>query len=151
MILLIGLAFICAFLREVTILSIIIRSTSNMHREMAQKILRSKVVFFDANPIGRILTRFSKDMAVLDLIVPHVAVLITYGIFRTASVAIALCIVNYWLLIPLVFVVSYFIYVVKRSIQAMVEAQRLDSVVRGPIHSLFAMIVNGLVSIRAYD
>ena len=151
MILLIGLAFICAFLREVTILSIIIRSTSNMHREMAQKILRSKVVFFDANPIGRILTRFSKDMAVLDLIVPQVAVLITYGIFRTTSVAIALCIVNYWLLIPLVFVVSYFIYVVKRSIQAMVEAQRLDSVVRGPIHSLFAMIVNGLVSIRAYD
>ena len=33
----------------------------------------------------------------------------------------------------------------------MVEAQRLDSVVRGPIHSLFAMIINGLISIRAYD
>ena len=90
-------------------------------------------------------------MAVLDLIVPHVAVLISYGLFRTASVAVALCIVNYWLLIPLTFIVSYFIYIVKRSVHAMVEAQRLDSVVRGPIHSLFAMIVNGLVSIRAYD
>lgn len=33
----------------------------------------------------------------------------------------------------------------------MVEAQRLDSIVRGPIHSLFAMVVNGLISIRAYD
>ena len=33
----------------------------------------------------------------------------------------------------------------------MVEAQRLDSIVRGPIHSLFAMIINGLISIRAYD
>ena len=122
MIQLIGLSFVLSFLREVTILAIVIRSTSNMHREMAQKILRSKVVFFDANPIGRILTRFSKDMAVLDLIVPHVAVLISYGLFRTASVAVALCIVNYWLLIPLTFIVSYFIYIVRRSVQAMVEA-----------------------------
>ena len=27
----------------------------------------------------------------------------------------------------------------------------MDSMVRGPIHSLFAMGLNGLVSIRAYD
>jgi len=27
----------------------------------------------------------------------------------------------------------------------------MDSIVRGPIHSLFAMVVNGLGSIRAYD
>jgi hypothetical protein len=33
----------------------------------------------------------------------------------------------------------------------MIEAQRLDSIVRGPIHNLFATVVNGLVSIRAYD
>ena len=110
-----------AFLREITILAIVIRSTSNMHREMALKILRSKVVFFDANPIGRILTRFSKDMAVLDLIVPHVSVLISYGLFRTAAVSIALCIVNYWLLIPLIIVLSYFIYIVKQTVQVMVE------------------------------
>lgn len=33
----------------------------------------------------------------------------------------------------------------------MIEAQRMDSIVRGPIHSLFAMVVNGLISIRAYN
>lgn len=84
-----------------------------MHYAMARQIVRAKIVFFDSNPIGRILTRFSKDMAVLDLIVPYGAVLISYGIFRTFAVSIALCIVNYWLLIPLLIVVSYFIYIVK--------------------------------------
>lgn len=151
MLLLIGISFLCAILRELTIFNIIIRSTSNIHKEMSKRIVRATVVFFDSNPIGRILTRFSKDMAVLDLIVPTVAVLISYGFFRTLTVTAALCIVNPYLLIPLVFVLFYFYYVMKRASQAMVEAQRLDSVVRGPIHSLFAMVVNGLISIRAYD
>ena len=71
--------------------------------------------------------------------------------FRTASVTIVLCVVNFLLLIPLFFAVLYFLWVMKRATQAMVEAQRLDSIVRGPIHSLFAMVVNGLVSIRAYE
>ena len=122
-----------------------------MHREMTKKLLRAKIVFFDSNPIGRIITRFSKDMAVLDMVMPNFAVLISYGIFRAAAVGISLCIVNYWLVIPLVLTVSYFIYVVKHVTRALIDAQRLDTIVRGPIHSLFAMTVNGLISIRAYD
>ena len=85
-----------------------------MHLAMTKKLVRAKVVFFDSNPIGRILTRFSKDMAVLDLIVPSISVLISNGLFRTISVGITLCIVNYWLLIPLFFIICYFIYTVKR-------------------------------------
>ena len=122
-----------------------------MHREMTKTLLRAKIVFFDSNPIGRIITRFSKDMAVLDMVMPNFAVLISYGIFRAAAVGISLCIVNYWLVIPLVLTVSYFIYVVKHVTRALIDAQRLDTIVRGPIHSLFAMTVNGLISIRAYD
>lgn len=151
MVTLIAISFTVAVMRELTIFNILIRSSTNIHREMSKRIVRAKVVFFDSNPIGRILTRFSKDMAVLDLIVPSISVLVSYGLFRTVSVTVALCVVNFWLLIPLFFVLLYFIYTMKRASQAMVEAQRLDSIVRGPIHSLFAMVVNGLISIRAYD
>jgi len=122
MIMLICGSFVLAVLRELTIFNIIIRSTSNIHHAMSKRIVRAQVVFFDSNPIGRILTRFSKDMVVLDLIVPTVVVLISYGIFRTATVTVALCIVNYWLLIPLLLVLIYFVYVMKRAAQAMVEA-----------------------------
>ena len=148
---LIVINYLVSVLRENTIFNLVIRATTNAHKAMAERIVRAKVVFFDSTPIGRILTRFSKDMAVLDYIVPAGMCLLSYGLFRTISVTIALCIVNYWLLIPLFFVLIYFIYIVKRAAQAMIEAQRLDSIVRGPIHSLFAMVVNGLISIRAYD
>ena len=148
---LISASFLAAVLREFLIFNIFIRSTSNIHQEMCKRIVHARVLFFDSNPIGRILTRFSKDVAVLDLIVPQFVVMITFGSFRAISVTISLCIVNYWLCIPLVIVLIYFVYVYKRLSPAMVEAQRIDQIVRGPIHSLLAMTVNGLVTIRAYE
>jgi len=120
--LLIGIAFLTSLAREFVSFNMVIRSTSNMHRAMANRIVRAKIVFFDSNPIGRILTRFSKDMAALDLILPPSTTLATYGFFRTLSVVVALSIVNVWLLVPLVFVVAYFGYIVRRSARPMVEA-----------------------------
>lgn len=40
-------------------------------------------------------------------------------------------------------------WVLTRATQVMVEAQRLDGLYRGPIHGTFAMVVNGLVSLRS--
>ena len=147
---LIALNLIAAWIREFTILRMVIVSNTNLHKAMAFTIMRAKVVFFDSNPIGRILTRFSKEMALLDQVFPAVLVFMSYGIFRTIGASISLALVNYWLFLPMFFICFYFAYVAKMASKAMIEAQRLDSVVRGPIHSLFAMVINGLISIRAF-
>ena len=60
----------CCLVRESTIFALVLNVTTNMYHKMCEKVLRANILFFDSNPIGRILTRFSKDMAVLDLIVP---------------------------------------------------------------------------------
>ena len=137
------------FIRESTIFNINLKTSTNMHLAMCERVLRANILFFDSNPMGRIITRFSKDMAVLDLIAPAVSILMTYGIFRALTVAISLVIINYWLLIPTFISAGYLIYLMRNAKTAMIEAQRLDSIVRGPIHSLFATLVGGLVSIRA--
>ena len=147
---LIALNLIAAWIREFTILKMVIVSNTNLHKAMAFTIMRAKVVFFNSNPIGRILTRFSKEMALLDSVFPYVLVFMSYGIFRTIGASISLALVNYWLFIPMFFMCFYFAYVARTASTAMIEAQKLDSVVRGPIHSLFAMVINGLISIRAF-
>ena len=48
-----------------------------MHNQMADKVLRAPILFFDSNPIGRITTRFSKDMTMLDMVFTNVAVMTT--------------------------------------------------------------------------
>lgn len=41
-----------------------------MNQSMTERVLHASIQFFDSNPIGRIVTRFSKDIAVFDLIIP---------------------------------------------------------------------------------
>jgi len=122
-----------------------------MHLAMCEKVLSANIEFFDSNPVGRILTRFSKDMAVLDLIMPPVSIVMTYGIFRAITVTVSIIIVNYWLLIPALITGCYVIYLMRMPSLAMIECQRVDAIARGPIHNLFSTVVNGLTSIRAYD
>lgn len=45
---------------------IINSSAKNMMRKMTESVLRARILFFDSNPIGRIVTRFSKDITVID-------------------------------------------------------------------------------------
>jgi hypothetical protein len=96
------------------------------------------------------MTRFSKDIVVLDLFCPAFTVTLTYGIFRTISVAISVSLVNPIVIVPCIFAMIYLVCIMRRAKTAMIESQRLDALVRGPIHSLFAMVVNGLITIRAY-
>ena len=64
-----------------------------MHKKIVEKIIRSKIIFFDSNPIGRIFTRFSKDVSVLDLILPGIFSLATFAVFRTLSVTITVVVI----------------------------------------------------------
>ena len=57
-----------ALARTTVIMMILIVSVTNMHTKMVTSICRSKILFFDSNPIGRVYTRFSKDVTVVDLV-----------------------------------------------------------------------------------
>ncbi|CAH1257942.1 ABCC4 [Branchiostoma lanceolatum] len=43
-----------------------IMASHNLHNTMFHAIIRTPILFFDTNPVGRILNRFSKDMGQLD-------------------------------------------------------------------------------------
>lgn len=47
------------------------RSSIRLHNKMFSDILHATMRFFDTNPSGRILNRFSKDMGVIDEILPR--------------------------------------------------------------------------------
>ena len=55
------------------------------------------------------------------------------------------------MLAVIVLVVFIMLLIAKKARNVMRETQRMDSVYRGPIHSTFTYIVNGLVSIRSYE
>lgn len=130
---------------------ILVVSMTNMHSKMVESICRSKILFFDSNPIGRIYTRFSKDVTVVDLILPGLSGLATFAIFRTITVCLVVVAVYPIMLIVVVFVFLLMYCIMQKAIHAQRECLRMDSLYRGPIHSLFAMIVNGLTTLRTFQ
>ena len=67
---LIGVFIVFTMLRSLTIFRIILKSSTNIHNAITERVLRANILFFDSNPIGRIVTRFSKDLVIFDLVVP---------------------------------------------------------------------------------
>jgi len=118
---------------------------------MTKRVLRANILFFDSNPIGRIVTRFSKDLIVFDLVIPILSILTIQGFFRTATVVVIISIVNQWMIIVCVVCCVLMYFIVRKGTQVMLEAQRRDSESRSPIHGTIAMVINGLVSLRAAE
>jgi ABC-type multidrug transport system fused ATPase/permease subunit len=104
-------------------------------------VIRASILFFDSNPVGRIVTRFSKDVTVLDFIVPVYVVFIAQGIFRTITVSITLGVINPWLFIALAVALLLMFYILNKGTRPMQDSQRLDGVLRGPIHTTFSMMI----------
>ena len=46
-------------------------ASKNLHNKMFEKLLKAQPRFFDVNPSGRILNRFSKDMGSMDEMLPN--------------------------------------------------------------------------------
>jgi ATP-binding cassette subfamily C (CFTR/MRP) protein 4 len=66
---------------------------------MVDKLLKAKLLFFEMNPIGRILTRFSKDQVIIDVVLSSILTSVVIGILNGLSVAISIAVVNPYTLI----------------------------------------------------
>ncbi|VVC88643.1 unnamed protein product, partial [Leptidea sinapis] len=62
---------IVALIRAIMFFSLCMKSSIKLHDEMFECISLSPMSFFHANPSGRILNRFSKDMGAVDELLPQ--------------------------------------------------------------------------------
>ncbi|CAI6361191.1 unnamed protein product [Macrosiphum euphorbiae] len=76
---------VLATLAESTLLvSLCTTASTNLHNKMFSAITRSTINFLNKNPSGRILNRFSKDIGLIDEILPNVLVdVYTEGVTRS--------------------------------------------------------------------
>ncbi|KAL2644293.1 hypothetical protein R1flu_011880 [Riccia fluitans] len=126
------------------------RAASHMHREMAEKVLRSPQLFFDQNPVGRILNRFSKDQAMVDELLPYTAQGMFENLIGVLGVMVFIAIIMPWFLLCLPPFILLFIYCQQRYVAVSRELKRLDGLSRSPIYAHFAQTLQGLTSVRAY-
>lgn len=103
--------FVIGLNRAICFYTVCSRSSQQLHNMVFKALIQTSMRFFDTNSSGRILNRFSKDMAGIDELLPK-AMMDSAQINLAAFGSIVItCIVNPWFLIPVAImgIVSYWI------------------------------------------
>ncbi|XP_068923442.1 ATP-binding cassette sub-family C member 4 isoform X2 [Petaurus breviceps papuanus] len=145
-----GVTVLFGIARSLLIFYVLVNASKNLHNKMFESILKAPVLFFDRNPIGRILNRFSKDIGHLDDLLPLTFldfIQIFLHIISVLSVAIA---VIPWIAIILIPLGIIFIFFRQYFLQTSRDVKRLESTTRSPVFSHLSSSLQGLWTIRAY-
>ncbi|XP_053404593.1 ATP-binding cassette sub-family C member 4-like isoform X3 [Mercenaria mercenaria] len=146
----IGSVFLFGLLRALLFFKVAVDASQSLHNMMFGSILRSHIGFFDTNPVGRVLNRFSKDVGHMDDLLP-----ITFFDFVQCSllilgIVIVAGVVNPWVFIIVVPLIVLFVIVRRYYIRTSRHIKRLEGTTRSPVFSHLSATLQGLHTIRAF-
>ena len=129
---------------------LVVSSARKFHDAMYSSVMRSSLQWFETIPTGRLLNLFSRDVNVIDEVLPRVI----HSAIRTAIVVLGVIVVVSYSVPPfLIAVVPLAIgyrMILKYYLSTSRELKRLDSVSKSPIFQYFSETLGGLSSIRAF-
>ncbi|EFJ21278.1 ATP-binding cassette transporter, subfamily C, member 23, cluster Ib, SmABCC23 [Selaginella moellendorffii] len=144
-------AIIISILKCIVFNQAYLTSSNNMHKLMVEKVFRSPLLFFDQNPIGRLLNRCSKDQAIADETLPSQIKRALEGIYASIGGLVLIGILIPWFLLTIPLALAILIYVRQQYISTGSALKRLDAISQSPIFTHFTETLQGAVSIRAYN
>ena len=126
-----------------------LKASENLHDQMTTTVMKAPVLFFDTNPVGRILNRFSKDTGYMDDLLPGKFLFSVNLLLYVFGATIPSAVSNVWLVITCAPLTLLFIYLTKYYLKSAREIRRLDSMTSSPVYSCIADTVAGLEVIRS--
>ena len=129
---LVGACFIFTIVRAYGFLKICLKCAERLHDKMIVAIIQAPVLFFDSNPVGRILNRFSNDIGCVDEMLPKTflaAVQMVLMIFFQILVTVA---TNVWLMFLIVPISVLVVFLFNYYLKTARELKRLESISRSP-------------------
>ncbi|OQR84265.1 ATP-binding Cassette (ABC) Superfamily, partial [Thraustotheca clavata] len=137
-------------LRTTSILLSGLRASKELFNDMTKALFQAPMAFFDANPIGRILNRYSNDIVTIDTIIP-----MTLNSFLAMVFVAIFCLITTiattkllgLLLAPIVII--YF-RVGQTYVNPAREVERVNKVTKSPLLNLMSEAIDGVLVIRAF-
>ncbi|POM77788.1 Multidrug resistance protein ABC Superfamily, partial [Phytophthora palmivora] len=127
-----------------------LRAARRMFDAMTKALMHAPMRFFDANPIGRILTRYGSDVSVVDSNIPPLFSRMSSTIFSVGCSAVTAAIVIRWMGILLLPVAFLYYRIGAYYIRPARELQRLSKTTQAPVLNHLSEAVDGGTVIRAY-
>ncbi|WVQ88009.1 hypothetical protein IAS59_001740 [Cryptococcus gattii] len=127
-----------------------VKASREIHKRLVDTIFGAYLRFLDSTPVGRIISRFTKDMKSVDGSFTE-----TFANVADVTVGLALKIIVVISLVPLFSLPAIFIGCLggilgEMYIHGQLSVKREMSNAKSPLFSHFSAAFNGIVSIRAY-
>ncbi|OQS04163.1 ATP-binding Cassette (ABC) Superfamily [Thraustotheca clavata] len=141
---------LCCALRTVSIFVGGLKASNLLFDRMTHALLRAPMQFFDMNPLGRILNRFSNDINTVDIQLPMLLDPFTGVIFSVFVQLITTVLVIKFaglLLVPLIYI---YCSIAGFYVQPAREMERVNKATKSPMLNLISECIDGALIIRAF-
>ncbi|KAI2474194.1 ATP binding cassette (ABC) transporter subfamily C member [Diabrotica virgifera virgifera] len=146
---LMALAIILTIIRSFLFYKCCMLSSANLHKSIFHTLLKAPMRFFDTNPSGRILNRFSKDMGAIDEVLPKVLLDSCQIFVVMAGILVSITVSNYYILILLVPMGYIFLKFKDWYVATAKVLKHIEGITKSPVFSYVNSTLNGITTIRA--
>jgi len=145
----VSMAIVLATFRAFFSFAMTIKASKNLHDDMATAMLRAKIAFFDTNPMGRVLNRFSADVGSNDDLLPQTLFDFSVIFFIVIGAVFTTMITLPFVLLVMPPLLYYFVVVRGVFVTSSRELKRLEGVARSPIFAMMNESLSGIATIRS--
>ena len=121
-----------------------IRSSRTLHYRCLNTLMHAPVSWFDSTPKGRILSRFSADLSIVDLFLPRYLDWAAQFLFTVVVLCVVVVVVLPWMVPVLLFSLSVFVLQLAMACRITRDAKRDANNAMSPVQSTLAEIQQGL-------
>ncbi|XP_012524038.1 multidrug resistance-associated protein 7 isoform X1 [Monomorium pharaonis] len=127
-----------------------IQAAVTMHKQLLKIVMRAKTIFFDIQPVGRIINRFSSDTYTIDDSLPFITNILLAHLFGLVATIIVTAYGLPWIFLVLAPLIPIYHWIQNHYRLTSREVKRLSSTTLSPLYAHFNETLSGLTSIRAF-
>ncbi|XP_046746878.1 ATP-binding cassette sub-family C member 4-like isoform X1 [Diprion similis] len=136
-------------LRSMLFVKMCVSASHNIHNSMFSNLLLATMRFFNNNPSGRILNRFSKDIGTMDELLPKTMLEAIQILAMMVGMLVMVAVVNPWMIIPIIIIGGVFYTVRFYYLKTAQDIKRLEGIAKSPMFSHVSSTLDGLTTIRS--
>ncbi|CAK67718.1 unnamed protein product (macronuclear) [Paramecium tetraurelia] len=147
--LVIGL-MVCSFIKYLINIKQVQATTQNIHKQMINSIAQAPISYFDVNPSGRIINRFSNDLSLCDNSTNQVCLDILEMIGNFFIALITLAILQPYFIFVIFFIIALNLYQYNFYNQIVSQLKENELIQRSPLFDFIKKTLGGSIQIKVY-
>ncbi|RUP51635.1 P-loop containing nucleoside triphosphate hydrolase protein [Jimgerdemannia flammicorona] len=124
-------------LQSLFILTGTVKAARSFYEQLLNAVMRAPVRFFDTTPVGRIMSRFSKDFEAIDSSLAMVCSAFIDTLLSLIAIIVVISLVTPAFLVAAAIIGTIFLLMGKLYVTCSRDLKRLDSNAKSPIYSQF--------------